>query len=146
MAVVLGSFELQSQAEDAIDRLNRLGIGDADVSLVSHAAHPVGAPEDDDQRANTQVDIAVAGGAVGAILGGFLLGPVGAVAGGFLAGGGLAAALRPHGVTDEEATAYEHRLHEGRYVLAVRVDTDERADEVRRVVVAAGADDVNVDP
>jgi outer membrane lipoprotein SlyB len=146
MALVLGSFETQSQAEDAIDQLNGLGIGDADVSLVSHASHPVGAPEDDDQRANTQVDFAVAGGAAGAILGGLLLGPIGAVAGGLLAGGGLAAALRPHGATHEEAAEYERRLHEGRYVLAVRVDTDERADEVRRVVAAAGADDVNVDP
>ena len=133
MALVLGSFETQSQAEDAIDQLKGLGIGDADVSLVSHASHPVGAPEDDDQRANTRVDIAVAGGAAGAS-GGFLLGPIGAVAGGFLAGGGLAAALRPHGVTHEEAEAYEHRLHEGRYVLAVRVPR-RVADTAQRIVV-----------
>jgi uncharacterized membrane protein len=146
MAIVLGSFGTQSQAEDAMDRLKGLDIGEADISLVSHAAEPVGAPDDDSQRADDQVDIAVAGGAAGAVLGGFLLGPVGAVVGGFLAGGGLAAALRPHGVTDEEAAEYERRLHAGRYVLAVRVETDERADEVRRVLAAAGADEVDVEP
>jgi hypothetical protein len=146
MAIVLGSFGTQSQAEDAMDRLKGLRIGEADVSLVSHAAEPVGAPDDDSQWANDEVDIAVAGGAAGAVLGGFLLGPIGAVVGGVLAGGGLAAALRPHGVTHEEAAEYERRLHAGRYVLAVRVETDERADEVRRVLAAAGADEVDVEP
>jgi Heat induced stress protein YflT len=146
MAIVLGSFETQSQAEDAMDRLKALGIGDADVSLVSHAGEAVGAPDDDSQRADDQVDIAVAGGAAGAVLGGFLLGPIGAVVGGVLAGGGLAAALRPHGVTHEEAEEYERRLNAGRYVLATRVETDERADEARRVLAAAGADEVDVEP
>jgi Heat induced stress protein YflT len=146
MAIVLGSFETQGQAEDAMDRLKALGIGEADVSLVSHASEAVGAPDDDSQRADDQVDIAVAGGAAGAVLGGFLLGPVGAVVGGVLAGGGLAAALRPHGVTREEASEYERRLKAGRYVLATRVETDERADEVRRVLAAAGADEVDVEP
>jgi flavin-dependent dehydrogenase len=145
MAIVLGSFGTQSQADDAMDRLRRLGFDEADLSLVSHARQPVGAPEDDDQRANTQVDIALAGGAAGAVLGGFLLGPVGAVVGGMLAGGGLAAALRPHGVTEDEAAEYERRLHAGRYVLAARVESDERADEVRRVFAAAGADEVELE-
>src|SRR5688572_20874566 len=119
MAVVLGSFDTQTEAEGAMDRMKSLGLDEDDFSIISHA-DPVDPPPDDDQRANTQVDVAVAGGAAGAVLGGLLLGPIGAVVGGLLAGGGLAAALVPHGVTKEEAEAYERRLHQGRYVLAVR--------------------------
>jgi outer membrane lipoprotein SlyB len=144
MAIVLGSFELQTQSDDAIDRLKRAGFDDADFSVVSNAENAVGAPEDDDQRANTQVDLALVGGAAGAVLGGFLLGPIGAVIGG-AAAGGLAAALRPHGATEAEVAAYEHRLHAGRYILAVRTETAEQSDEARRILNASGAEEVHVD-
>jgi uncharacterized membrane protein len=144
MAVVLGSFDTQTEAEGAMDRLKSLGLDEDDFSIVSHA-DPVDPPPDDDQRANTQVDVAVAGGAAGAVLGGLLLGPIGAVAGGLLAGGGLAAALVPHGVTKEEAEAYERRMHQGRYVLAVRTPTDEIATAARRIMVESGAEEIEVD-
>lgn len=144
MAIVLGSFEYQTQADDAMDRLRRAEFDDADFSVVSNADNAVGAPEDDDQRANTQVDLALVGGAAGAVLGGFLLGPVGAVIGG-AAAGGLAAALRPHGATEAEVSAYEHRLHAGRYVLAVRTEGAEKTDEARRILNASGAEEVHVD-
>ncbi len=52
---------------------------------------------------------------------GRLLAPVGAVIGG-VAGSGPAATLGALGVTDQEATEYQRRLHAGRYVLAVRDD------------------------
>ena len=144
MAVVLGSFDTQTEAEGAMDRLKSLGLDEDDFSIVSHA-DPVDPPPDDDQRANTQVDVAVAGGAAGAVLGGLLLGPIGAVAGGLLAGGGLAAALVPHGVTKEEAEAYERRMHQGRYVLAVRTPTDEIAKAARRIMVESGAEEIEID-
>jgi outer membrane lipoprotein SlyB len=144
MAVVLGSFDTQTEAEGAMDRMKSLGLDEDDFSIISHA-DPVDPPPDDDQRANTQVDVAVAGGAAGAVLGGLLLGPIGAVVGGLLAGGGLAAALVPHGVTKEEAEAYERRLHQGRYVLAVRTPTDEIADSARRIMVESGAEEIEVD-
>jgi len=146
MVVLLGSFETRTQAEDAIAALKGSGFDEGDFSLISNAARPVGAPVDDDQRANTQVDLAVVGGAIGAVLGGALLGPIGAVLGGVAAGGGLAAALGPHGVSDEEAEAYERRLHAGRYVLAVRIDGTERSGEVRRAMTAAGADRIEQRP
>ena len=143
MPIVLGSFETQAQAEDAMDQLQLIGFGPADFSLVSNATQPVGAPDDDQQRADREIDIAVVGGAVGAVLGGFLLGPVGAVLGGVAAGGGLAAVLRPMGVTHEEAAEYERRLHAGRYILAVQ--DKGRTDDVRGVLRGAGADDVDVE-
>jgi hypothetical protein len=145
MAVVLGSFDTQSDAEGAMDRIKALGLEEGDFSLVVRkgTADP---PPDEDQRANTQVDVAVAGGAAGAVLGGFLLGPVGAVVGGLLAGGGLAAALVPHGVTKEEAEAYEHRLHQGRVVLAARTPTDEIAAAARRIMSESGAEEIETDP
>ena len=144
MAVVLGSFDMQSEAEGAMDRLKVCGAGRGGL-LPRRPPGPVDPPPDDDQRANTQVDVAVAGGAAGAVVGGLLLGPVGAVVGGLLAGGGLAAALVPHGVTKEEAEAYERRLHQGRYVLAARVPTDEIADAARRIMANSGAEEIEVD-
>jgi uncharacterized membrane protein len=144
MAVVLGSFDTQSDAEGAMDRIKALGLEEGDFSIVVRRG-AVDPPPDEDQRANTQVDVAVAGGAVGAVVGGFLLGPLGAVAGGLLAGGGLAAALVPHGVTREEAEAYERRLHQGRVVLAVRTPTDEIADAARRIMSESGAEEIETD-
>ncbi|MGH2356103.1 MAG: general stress protein [Chloroflexota bacterium] len=142
MAVVAGSFETQTQAEDAVARLKVAGFGEGDFSLISHADEAVGAPDDNQQRADRQIDVGIVGAAVGAVLGGALLGPVGAVVGGLAAGGGLAAALRPLGMTEEEAAEYERRLHAGRYVLAVQAS--DRTAEVRNVLAAAGADDLEV--
>jgi uncharacterized membrane protein len=144
MAVVLGSFDTQTEAEGAMDRMKPLGLDEDDFAIIART-DAVDPPPDDDQRATTQLDVAVAGGAAGAVLGGFLLGPLGAVAGGLLAGGGLAAALVPHGVTKEEAEAYERRMHQGRYVLAVRTPTDEIADAARRIMVESGAEEIDVD-
>lgn len=143
MPIVLGSFETQTQAEEAMDRLRGIGFGNEDFSLISHAQEEAGAPMDEEQVAGRKVDTAMIGGAIGAVLGGFLLGPVGAVVGGVAAGGGLTAALGGLGVNQDEATEYQRRLHAGRYVLAVR--DDGRTDEVRRVLSAAGADDVEVE-
>ncbi len=143
MPIVLGSFETQTQAEDAMERLNGMGFSENDYSIVSRAQDAAGAPLDEEQRAGRQVDTAMVGGAVGAVLGGFLLGPVGAVIGGVAAGSGLAATLGALGVTDQEATEYQRRLHAGRYVLAVR--DDGRTAEVRRALVSAGADDVQIE-
>ncbi|HEX2516371.1 MAG TPA: hypothetical protein VH257_16820 [Chloroflexota bacterium] len=144
MAVVLGSFDTQTDAEGAMDRIKALGLDEGDFSIVVRRG-AVDPPPDKDQQANTQVDVAVAGGAAGAVLGGFLLGPVGAVVGGLLAGGGLATALAPHGVSKEEAEAYEHRLHQGRVVLAVRTPTDEIADAARRSMAESGAEEIEID-
>jgi hypothetical protein len=144
MAVVLGSFDTQSDAEGAMDRIKPLGLDDGDFSIVVRRG-TVDPPPDEDQRANTQVDVAVAGGAVGAVVGGFLLGPVGAVVGGLLVGGGLAAALVPHGVTKEEAEAYQHHLHQGRVVLAVRAPTEEIVDAARRIMSESGAEEIETD-
>lgn len=143
MPIVLGSFETQTQAEDAMDRLRGLGFGNEDFSLISHAQEAAGAPIDEEQVEGRRADTAMVGGAIGAVLGGLLLGPVGAVIGGIAAGGGLTAALGGLGVTHDEATEYQRRLHAGRYVLAVREDG--RTDEVRRVLSAAGADDVEIE-
>jgi hypothetical protein len=143
MAVVLGDFGTRSQAEDAIARLKALGFADADLSLISHAADPVGAPKDETQRAADVVDAGVVGAAVGAVLGGALLGPIGAVLGGAAAGGGLAAALSARGASEEDAREYEARLRQGRYVVAV--EAGDRAAAVRAAFAAVDADRVRVE-
>lgn len=126
-----------------MDRLRAVGFGNEDFSLISHAQDAAGAPVDEEQGAGRRVDTAMVGGAIGVVVGGFLLGPIGAVIGGVAAGGGLTAALGGLGVTHDGATEYQRRLHAGRYVLAVREDG--RTDEVRRVLSASGADDVEVE-
>jgi uncharacterized membrane protein len=140
MAVVAGTFLTQSEAEDAIRRLEAAGLGEDRFSLVSHADDAVGAPEDDEQRAHHVVDVATVGAAAGAVLIGALFGPVGAVIGGLAAGGGIAAALESRGMVRADAEAYERRLHEGRFLLAVELDPDDpRTAEVEQILRGAGA-------
>ena len=62
MAVVLGSFDTQTDAEGAMDRIKALGLDEGDFSIVVRRGS-VDPPPDQDQQANTQVDVAVAGGA-----------------------------------------------------------------------------------
>jgi uncharacterized membrane protein len=122
MPVVVGTFDTQTQAEAAVAGLKDMGFTDADLSVVSRAADPPDPPKDDEQRANDTVDASVAGAALGAVLGGFLLGPIGAVIGGTAAGGGVAAVLSSHGASDDEAREYEARLREGRYLVVVKTE------------------------
>ena len=146
MALIVGSFGTQTQAEDAVARLKAIGFGDDDLSVVSTAADPVGAPKDEGQQADDRVDAGVVGAAVGAVVGGALLGPVGAVLGGVAAGGGLVAALGSRGMSEDEAREYEARLRAGRYVLAVDTPdtaTPDREATVREILRAAGADEVD---
>lgn len=142
MPLVVGSFDTQTQAEEAVARLEAIGFADADLAVVSQAADPPKPPKDEEQRAHDVVDVSVAGAALGAILGGALLGPVGAVLGGTAAGGGVAAAFSSHGASEEEVREYEARLREGRYLLAVR--TDDRTADARAVLDQFGADRIAV--
>jgi uncharacterized membrane protein len=142
MPVVVGTFDTQARAEAAVERLKDMGFTDADLSVVSRAADPPDPPKDDEQRANDTVDASVAGAALGAVLGGFLLGPVGAVIGGTAAGGGVAALLSSHGTSEEEAREYEARLREGRYLVAVR--TEDSTADVRAALDRSGADRIAV--
>jgi hypothetical protein len=143
MAVVVGTFGTQVEAEDALASLRAAGLDDGDLALLTHARDAVGAPDDPDQRANRTVDVATIGAAVGAVLGGALLGPVGAVVGGLAAGGGLAAALETRGMTREEAMEYEARLASGRYTLVVNAGAREA--DVRDLLRRAGADRVEIE-
>lgn len=142
MAIINGSFTTQSQAEDAVARLEQAGFAEGDIGVVSHADDAVGAPDDVQQRTDHALDTATAGAVVGAVIGGALFGPIGAVVAGAAAGGGLIASLHRHGMSEEEARDYEERLHQGRYVVSVRVpdDAPERLDAARVILQVEGAD------
>ncbi len=147
MTVIAGSFATQTEADAAAARLKAAGFADDQLAVLSKAYDAVGAPKDDEQRANEAVDGATLGAAVGAVVGGALFGPVGAIVGGLAVGGGVAAALSRLGMSEEEAREFEARLHEGRYAVVVHLDEDDpRAAEARRILTGAGADRIEVEP
>jgi hypothetical protein len=111
MAVLVGTFQTAEEADAAVARLREAGFADTDLSLISRPGDAVDPPPDPEQRGHRA--------AVGAVVGGALLGPVGAVLGGVAGGGGLAAALNARGVEQADAAEYERRLQAGAYVLAV---------------------------
>ena len=140
MPVVVGSFQTADAADAAVARLNEAGFSDGDLSLISRPGEAVDPPPDETQRNNNAIDAAAVGAAVGAVLGGALLGPVGAVLGGAAAGGGLAAALNSRGVDRAEADEYERRVQAGQYVLAV--EAGDRVAVADAILTEAGAERV----
>lgn len=147
MTVIAGSFGTQTEADDAVARLKAAGFTDDRLAVLSKAYDAVGAPKDDEQRANDAIDGATLGAAAGAVIGGALFGPVGAIVGGLAVGGGVAAALSRLGMSEEEAREFEARLHEGRYAVVVHLDEDDpRAAEARRILAGSGASRIETEP
>jgi hypothetical protein len=98
-----------------------------------------------EQEAESTVNTAALGGAVGLFVGGGLMGPLG-LALGAVAGTGvaLAAVLVSRGLSKEEAQRYEGDVLAGRYLVAV--ETDRRSpEEVRALLEESGAGRVQVE-
>lgn len=161
---VLGIVSNASEAEHAVDGLNRAGFVDEEISAsfpdkagtrdFAHAQHTK-APES-----------VVAGASVGGVIGATLgllaglgtfaipgVGPVSA-AGTILAGlgaavagaaaGALTGGLIGFGVPEVDANRYEGKIKGGNISIAVHVDDAERRAKARDVLEAAGAADVVV--
>lgn len=159
--VVSAVFDNRAEAERALSQLRSAGIRDKSISIVARHDGPDddnefrGHDRDDDHdgdKTRTGMGVGIGAGAllgfasllipgVGPfVAGGALaetLGVAGAIGTGAVIGGaagGLAGALKEHGVSDEDARYYEDRINEGG--VFVSVDTsdagvdDERAREI----------------
>jgi hypothetical protein len=169
MAVIVGSFLTQDEAEQAYVQLRNAGYADENLALISNVTNTVRGsestavdaadvmsidereseatgpslltPEATGQSEEKRVDAAALGAAIGLMAGGGLFGPIGAIVG-TAAGGGIGAALASRGMHQEEAAAYAAHLREGRYLVAVETDAPDV--EVRAIMDEAGAGKVRV--
>jgi uncharacterized membrane protein len=160
--VVSAVFDSQNEAERALTELRALGVPDRAVSVVAqhdgktHTTHGTTDHHDHDgDKTRTGIGTGLGLGALlgfGSLLipgvgpfiaGGALaetLGVAGAIGTGALAGGaigGLAGALKEHGVSDDDSRYYEERIRGGGYFLSVDtraagVDDDRVSDVLHR--------------
>ena len=148
--IVSAVFDSHSEAETAVRELRQAGVRDSALSVI--ARHESGGGGGDYGDANTHeakekgeglLKGALAGGGIGAVLGLAALaipgvGPLAAAgaiaasavpeaaaigAGAGALAGGLSGLLKKHGVSDEDASYYEGRIHEGG--VFVSVDTSD---------------------
>jgi len=159
---VFGIFESRSQAERAIDSLVSAGFRSDDISVLAperHVSHELATEKNTKAPEGTTTGVA-AGGAIGGTLG--LLAGIGALAipglGPFIAAGpimgalaglgagaatgGLIGALVGMGIPEYEAHRYEGRVKEGGILLSVHCDDSNWVDKAKRILEAAGAQDI----
>lgn len=134
--VVVGVFDDQAQARQAIEELRRAGFSDDEIGYLTRATT---AESNDEERADVTTG-AAGGGVIGGVLGaaaallipGF--GP--AVAGGILiatlggvvlgaAAGSIYTALVSLGVPERDASFYQQELQAGRTIVTVKSDGGE---------------------
>jgi hypothetical protein len=154
---VVGIFDDQNHALEALRALRRAGFTDQQLGLASR--HAVGEPElaqvDTQQHAGDgAITGAAVGGGIGAVAGAVVAGAV-PVVGPVLAGGLLVGALGGAalgaavgtfagpfialGLTEHDAQEYARQIEAGRNVVVVR--TSDRQELVRRILDEHGAYD-----
>lgn len=142
--IVSAVFDSHSEAEAAVRELRQAGVGDSALSVIARRNDEGGDYGDADttevkEKGEGLLKGALGGGAVGALLGIAALaipgvGPL-AAAGAIAASavpeavaigagvgaltGGLTGLLTKHGVSDEDASYYEGRIHEGGVFVSV---------------------------
>jgi len=143
-------FDSQDEAQRALSELQSAGINQGAISIIGRNGEQSSADGDslgsgDDEGANKDAAVkgAIAGGVGGALLGVAALaipgvGPLaaaGAIASSAVPGaagigaglglfaGGLTGALTKHGVSDEDASYYEDRIHSGGTFLSVDAES-----------------------
>jgi hypothetical protein len=159
--IVSAVFDSRSEAERALSQLRAAGVRDNSISVIARheGASGEGRDDDGDSGDDTRTGLGVGVGA-GALLGfasllipgvgpfiagGALastLGAAGAIGAGAAIGGavgGLAGALKDHGIDEEDARYYEGRINEGGTLVSV--DTSEAGiddDRAREILFSAG--------
>jgi hypothetical protein len=146
--IVSAVFDSHSEAESAVRELRQAGVRDSALSVIARRDGDGGDYGDVDtheakEKGEGLLKGALAGGTVGALLGIAALaipgvGPLAAAgaiaasavpeaaaigAGAGALAGGLGGLLKKHGVSDEDASYYEGRIHEGG--VFVSVDTSD---------------------
>jgi uncharacterized membrane protein len=159
---IVGITNSRNQVEDTVDDLQS-AVSSTDISLLMPESG--GTPELGAVKATKAPEGAttgaVAGGAIGGIvgllpgigslaipgLGPFIAaGPIMAPLSGAAAGaatGGAVGALVGLGTPEYEAKAYEERIKEGGYLIAVHAENGDRGDVVRDIMKRNGLEDVS---
>lgn len=154
----------QSQVEIVLDELqNEKLVPATDISVLIPDSG--GTPELGAVKSTKAPEGATTGAVTGGVLGGTLgllagigalaipglgafiaAGPIMAALSGAAAGataGGVVGALVGLGIPEYEAKAYEERIKNGGYLIAVHVENDERAKAVREVYKSNGLEDIS---
>jgi uncharacterized membrane protein len=133
--IVVGIFDRQEQAEEAINQLEREGFSRDDISLIMQ---PPGTRTEAGAGKTKAHEGTVAGVSAGAVLGGvaglaalaipgvgalLAAGPIAAALGamGGAALGGLVGSFTGLGIPSEEAKQFDEAVRDGQVVLAVRI-------------------------
>jgi len=160
---VIGTVASYSQADLAVDQLVKAGFARGDISALFPRSEETKAfaLENNTKAPEGAAVGAAGGGVVGGAIG--LLAGIGALAipglGPFIAAGpivaalsgagiggavgGLAGSLIGLGVTEVEAKNYEEKIKQGRYLVAVHVDTANERARAAKALKEAGAQDVS---
>ena len=153
MSTVIGVFDNQRNAENAVDEIRDAGITDDNISIIAkedQIQHEGGRGNNDDLA-----DGAATGGAIGGLAGilagaGALtipgVGPIiaaGPLAAGLtgIAAGGLAGTLVDMGIDEERGQHYEKEVEQGNILATVEVNQGQ-ADDVASYLRSNGAREV----
>lgn len=157
---VLGVFETVSDAEKAVQELERKGFDRREISIVAKESTARGEGDSDDSResdmGSSSLSSGVAtGGAIGGAAGllasvGALAipgigpivaaGPIAALLGGAVTGG-VAGGLIDWGIPEESGRRYEESVRQGKVVAALKSD-DDKIEEAANILRENGAKDV----
>jgi len=158
-----GIYKSRSQAESAVDALQRAGFRSDDISVLmpdQQSSEEFAHEKNTKAPEGTTTGVA-AGGAIGGTLG--LLAGIGALAipglGPFIAAGpimgtlagigaggavgGLVGALVGMGIPEYEAKRYEGRVKDGGILLSVHCDDSDWTDRAKKILEQTGATDVS---
>ena len=159
---VIGVFQSEDRAKDAISELKKQGFDEREISLVAKEKESLGGDDDEHsggltmEQQNLSEGI-MTGGALGGIAGllagaGALLipgvGPI--IAAGPLAafltgvvGGGLVGGLVDFGIPEERGRHYEERVKRGDVLVTVKANDDE-VTQITSVLERYGGEDIEI--
>lgn len=161
--VVIGLVESESRAESVVNELRNAGFATSDVSVLFPDQSGT---RDFAHEKNTKApEGAVTGVGAGGVIGGALgllagigtlaipglgpfiaAGPIMAALSGAAAGatvGGIAGALIGMGIPELEAKRYAGKIQNGNILVSVHVESSEEVGRAKKVLEAAGAQDVS---
>jgi len=160
---VYGLFNNRTHLEDGISRLRSNGFRAEDISVL--LPENIGTKDLGVEASTKSPEGATTGGAAGAVTGGILgwlvgigalaipgvgpfiaAGPIMAALAGMGAGaavGGISGALIGAGMPEYEARRYEGRVKDGGILVSVHCDNGDWSDRAKKVLEAAGADDIS---
>lgn len=159
--IITSTFKTRQAAEVALQRLENLGISDSQVSvIVSENTRETAFNLKRDNKSDKGIAWGgVAGGLAGAVLGalltagavavpaagivisGWLVSSAAGAGAGALAGGAVGGLIGT-AVPEFEAELYEGAVRDGAILLAVRAETSEQADAIKKMLENTDAHDI----